>query len=48
MAAFQYQYTTAWNQLFGAAVITALIPMLLLIPLQRYYVHGLAGSGIKG
>lgn len=48
MAAFQDQYTTAWNQLFGAAVITALIPMLLLIPLQRYYVQGLAGSGIKG
>jgi multiple sugar transport system permease protein/putative chitobiose transport system permease protein len=48
MAAFQDQYTTSWNELFGVAVITALIPIILLIPLQRYYVQGLAGSGIKG
>ena len=48
MASFQEQYTTSWNELFGVAVITALIPILLLLPLQRYYVQGLAGSGIKG
>lgn len=48
MASFQEQYSTSWNELFGVAVITALIPILLLLPLQRYYVQGLAGSGIKG
>jgi multiple sugar transport system permease protein/putative chitobiose transport system permease protein len=48
MASFQEQYTTEWSQLFSVAVITALIPIALLIPLQRYYVQGLAGSGIKG
>lgn len=48
MASFQEQYTTAWNELFGVAVITAFIPILLLLPLQRYYIQGLAGSGIKG
>jgi ABC-type glycerol-3-phosphate transport system permease component len=48
MASFQEQYTTAWNELFGVAVITALIPIVLLLPLQRYYVQGLAGSGLKG
>lgn len=48
MASFQEQYTTAWNELFGVAVITALIPIFLLLPLQRYYVQGLAGSGLKG
>ena len=48
MASFQEQYTTEWSQLFSVAVITALIPIALLVPLQRYYVQGLAGSGIKG
>ena len=48
MASFQEQYSTSWNELFGVAVITAFIPILLLLPLQKYYVQGLAGSGIKG
>ena len=48
MAAFQQQYGTIWNQLFAVAVVTALIPIALLLPLQRYYVQGLAGAGIKG
>jgi multiple sugar transport system permease protein/putative chitobiose transport system permease protein len=48
MAAFQQQYQTIWNQLFAVSVITALIPIALLLPLQRFYVQGLAGAGIKG
>jgi ABC-type glycerol-3-phosphate transport system permease component len=48
MAAFQQQYQTIWNQLFAVSVVTALIPIALLLPLQRYYVRGLAGAGIKG
>lgn len=48
MASFQQQYQTIWNQLFAVSVVTALIPIILLLPLQRYYVRGLAGAGIKG
>jgi multiple sugar transport system permease protein/putative chitobiose transport system permease protein len=48
MAAFQQQYQTFWNQLFAVAVVTALIPIALLLPLQRYYVQGLSSAGIKG
>jgi len=48
MASFQQQYQTIWNQLFAVAVVTALIPIVLLLPLQRFYVRGLAGAGIKG
>lgn len=48
MASFQEQHTTVWNQLFAISVITAFIPVLLLMPLQKYYAQGLAGSGIKG
>lgn len=47
MAAFQQQYGTIWNELFAVAVVTAVIPIALLLPLQRYYVQGLAGAGIK-
>jgi multiple sugar transport system permease protein/putative chitobiose transport system permease protein len=48
MATFQQQYGTIWNQLFAVAVVTALIPIALLLPLQRYYVQGLSRAGIKG
>jgi multiple sugar transport system permease protein/putative chitobiose transport system permease protein len=48
MAAFQQQYQTLWSQLFAASVVTAAIPILLIFPLQRFYVQGLAGAGIKG
>lgn len=48
MAAFQQQYQTFWNRLFAVAVITALIPIGLLLPLQRFYVQGLSSAGIKG
>ena len=48
MAAFQQQYQTIWNQLFAVSVITAFIPIVLLLPLQRFYVRGLAGAGLKG
>ena len=47
IAAFQQQYQTIWNQIFAVSVITTLIPIALLLPLQRYYVQGLASDGIK-
>jgi len=48
MASFQQQYSTLWNQLFAAAVLAAVIPLALIFPMQRFYVQGLPGSGIKG
>ena len=47
MAAFQQQYGTIWNRLFAVAVITALIPIALLLPLQRHSVRGWAEQ-VKG
>jgi multiple sugar transport system permease protein len=37
-----------WSQIFAACSIAVVIPALLIIPLQRYYVRGVASSGIKG
>ncbi len=44
---FQTQYTTLWNELFAASIVAAVIPLLLLLPLQRYYVQSVVGTGLK-
>ena len=42
------QFSTFWNQIFAGSVIAGLVPLLLIFPLQKYYVKGLSGTGIKG
>lgn len=42
------QQTNYWDRLFAATTIAALVPLLLVIPLQRYYVSSIVNSGIKG
>ena len=44
---FQLQFQTLWDQLFAASVVAAAIPLLILLPLQGYYVRSLVGTGIK-
>ncbi len=44
---FQLQYETLWDQLFAASIVAAVIPLLLLLPFQRYYVRSVIGSGLK-
>jgi multiple sugar transport system permease protein len=45
---FQQVYTTLWPQLMAAS-IAAIVPILLLFVLfQRYFVAGVAASGVKG
>ncbi|TML18197.1 MAG: carbohydrate ABC transporter permease [Actinobacteria bacterium] len=48
LAFFQQVYTTLWPQLMAASV-TAILPILVLFVLfQRYFVAGVAASGVKG
>ena len=42
------QQTNYWDRLFAATTIAAVVPLLLVIPLQRYYVSSIVSSGIKG
>lgn len=44
---FITEYGTYWNEMFAAAILSVLIPVILLIPLQRYYVQGIANTGSK-
>ena len=41
------QYQVLWNQLMAGSMIAALIPILLILPFQKYYISGLAGTGSK-
>jgi multiple sugar transport system permease protein len=41
------QYQVFWNQLMAGSMIAALIPILLILPFQKYYISGLAGTGSK-
>ncbi|WP_232436794.1 carbohydrate ABC transporter permease [Paenibacillus senegalimassiliensis] len=44
---FITEYGTYWNEMFAAAILSVIIPVVLLIPLQRYYVQGIANTGSK-
>lgn len=41
------QYRTLWNQLLAGANLAAIVPILLLLPFQRYYVQAITSSGIR-
>jgi multiple sugar transport system permease protein len=47
LAGFQERYTTIWNQLFAASNVATLIPLLIMLPLQRFYIQGVTDSGFK-
>jgi multiple sugar transport system permease protein len=41
------QYQTQWNQLLAGSMLAAIIPILLVLPFQGYYVRGITGAGLK-
>lgn len=44
---FTTEFGTYWNELFAASMIAVIVPVLLLLPLQRFYVSGISHSGLK-
>lgn len=48
LADFQTERQTLWSCLYAAAVISAVIPVVLFLPFQKYYVQGITSSGLKG
>ena len=44
---FRTQYTKMWNNIFAASLIAFMIPILLIIPLQKFYVEGITSAGTK-
>lgn len=41
------QVQTLLNEMFAGALIAAIVPVLVMLPLQRYYVDSIASTGIK-
>jgi len=47
IANFRTQYATNWDQLFSEAVVIVVIPIAMLLVLQRYYVRTIATTGLR-
>ena len=42
------EYSLIWNKILASSVITAIIPIILIFPLQKYFIRGISTSGLKG
>lgn len=47
LSLFQQEYQTLWDRLFAGIMVSVLVPLAVLIPLQKYYVAGIATTGLK-
>ena len=41
------EHRTVWNELLAGSMMAAIIPILLALPFQRYYVQAITNSGLK-
>ncbi|MDF2858654.1 MAG: transporter permease [Neobacillus sp.] len=44
---FTTEHATLWNEMYAVSVIAVIIPVLLLMPLQRFFIQGVTSTGIK-
>lgn len=47
LSSFRTQYTKNWNEIFAGSIIAFLIPILIIIPLQKFYTEGITNVGTK-
>ncbi len=47
IAEFTGENFTDWTLIYSATSIAILVPALILIPLQKYFIQGVAGTGLK-
>lgn len=48
MGTFKMERQTLWSAMYAGAIISAIIPLSLFLPLQKYFVQGVTSSGVKG
>ena len=48
LAEFNTEEGTNWGAKYAAIVITAIIPLGLFLPLQKYYIAGVTSGSVKG
>jgi multiple sugar transport system permease protein len=44
---FTSEHATAWNEMFAATIVAVVVPVILILLLQRYFIQGVANSGSK-
>ena len=48
LATFRSEYHTNWAAIYAGSIISALIPLFMFLPLQKYFVQGIISTGVKG
>lgn len=48
LSALKTEHATMWSAMYAGSMISALIPLFLFLPLQKYFVQGITSSGVKG
>ncbi|PNV61248.1 ABC transporter permease [Clostridium sp. chh4-2] len=48
LASLKMEQETLWSCLYAGALVSALIPIMIFIPFQKYFVEGVTSSGVKG
>ena len=41
------EYQTLWNELLAGSMLAAVVPIVLLLPSQRYFIQAITSSGLK-
>jgi multiple sugar transport system permease protein len=48
IALFQGQHLTEWGQVFAASIVAVIPVVLVFILFQRFFIRGIATTGLKG
>ena len=48
IAQFSGEHRIQWTLIFAASLISAVIPMSLFLPFQKYFVEGITAGSVKG
>jgi len=48
LSEFRGEYAIQWTYIYAGSAISALIPIILFLPLQKYFVEGITAGGVKG
>lgn len=48
LAYFKDENETFWSYIYAASSISAIVPVMMFLPLQKYFVQGITSSGVKG
>jgi multiple sugar transport system permease protein len=44
---FQTEHATMWNDMFAASILAFMVPVVIIIPFQKYFIQGIAYAGAK-